>query len=325
MRRKRTAGTMIDRGPYRVPPSSVLVAFESAARHGSFTRAAHELNTSQSAVSRHIASLEKRLSARLFERSRIGVSLTEAGRRYQEAVLIGLKAFRDGAAEVAALSGAGPPEVALTCPDEASHLFAMQRFDALKAALGEGVRIRILAHADTHAPSSPESAADVLLTWDADSAAPRQRIVIAREAVAAFCSPGYAAAHANVMARPVTDWSVLTFLCLAESDEAGATWDRWFEAVGRPSAAPRYEIVGSHAHALGEAVAGRGLMLGLRHLIGRYVEAGTLVMQGREFVESGRCLHAALTAKGREQPHARACMAFFAGASKHRVGGWAEP
>lgn len=325
MGRNRVAGTMIDRGPCGIPPMSALIAFESAARHGNFSHAARELHTSQSAISRYIASLEKRLSERLFDRSRVGVSLTDAGQRYYEAVLIGFGALRDGAAEVAALSGAGPPEVAIACPDEVSHLFAMQRFDALGAALGYEVRIRILARADSQVPPPPEPSADVLLTWDADTAGPKDRVTIAREAVGAFCSPGYASAHAQVLNGPVAGWGALTFLTLDVSDEGGATWEHWFEAVGRPASAPCYEVVGSHAHALEEAVAGRGLVLGFRHLIGRHVEAGTLIMQSGGFVETGRCFHAALTAKGRENPSARACLAFFAGASKHRAGGWDEP
>ena len=325
MARKRTAATLIDRGPYRVPPTSALIAFECAARHGNFSQAARELHTSQSAVSRHIARLEKHLSTQLFERSRIGVSLTDAGQRYHEAVLVGFGALRDGAAEIAALSGVGSPKVTLACTDEASHLFAMQRFDALKAALGQEVRVLILACADAPAPLPPQPAADVLLTWDAESTAPRHRVVIAREAIGAFCSPGYAAAHADVLNGPVTGWGVLTFLSRAGSDEGRASLERWFEAVGRPTSTPRYEFVGGHAHALEAAIAGRGLVLGWRHLIGRYVEAGTLVMQGGEFVETGRHFHAVLTAKGQESPPARACLAFFAGTSKHQAGGWDEP
>ena len=316
---------MIDRGPYRIPPMSALVAFESAARHGNFSQAARELHTSQSAISRYIAGLEKHLSERLFDRSRIGVSLTDAGQCYHQAVLIALKALRDGAAEVATLSGAGPSEVVVACPDEVSHLFVMQRFDALKAALGEEVRIRILARSGAHAPSPSQPAADLFLTWDAESAAPRHRAVVARAAIGAFCSPGYAEACADILNGPVAGWGGVTFFALPACEEGGPSWERWFEAAGRPATAPRYAVAGSHAHALEEAVAGRGLVLGFRHLIGRHVEAGTLVMQGGGFVETGRCFHAVLTEKGREKPSSRACLAFFAGASKHRAGGWDEP
>ncbi len=325
MGRNRTTGTLIDHGPYRVPPTSVLIAFESAARHGNFSQAARELHTSQSAISRHIASLEKHLSERLFDRSRIGVSLTDAGQRYHEAVLIGLGALRDGAAEVAALSGTGPPEVTVACPDEASQLFMMQRFDALWAALGEDVRVRILPGADALAPPPSGPSADMILTWEAQGGAPRHRVVVATEAIGVFCSPGYAAAHADVLNGPVADWGGLTFLALPDCEEGGPSWERWFEVAGRPAAAPRYAVAASHAHALEEAVAGRGLVLGWRHLIGRHVEAGTLVMQGGAFVATGRCLHAVLTAKGRDQPPVRACMAFLAVASRQRAGGWDEP
>ena len=312
MARKHTTGSMIDRGPYRVPSTRVLIAFESAARHGNFSQAARELHTSQSAISRHIAELEKHLSTRLFERSRIGVSLTDTGRRYCEAVLVGLGALHDGAEEVAGLSGFGSPEVTLACTDEVSHLFAIQRFDALKAALGEEVRIRILARVGVPASLPPQPDADVLLTWDVENAASRHRVVIAREAIGAFCSPGYAAVHADILNGSVAGWGALTFLALDGSDAGGASWERWFEAVGRPTSAPRYRFVGSHAHALEEAVAGRGLVLGWRHQIGRHVESGALVRQGAGFVETGRCLHAALTAKGRVGPLARRCLAFFA-------------
>ena len=41
-------------------------AFECAARHGSFTRAAAELSLTQSAVSRQVKDLESRLGAQLF-------------------------------------------------------------------------------------------------------------------------------------------------------------------------------------------------------------------------------------------------------------------
>ena len=319
----RTGGVrapMSDRSPYRVPSMSALIAFESAAQHGSFSHAARELGTSQSAISRLIARLEDQLSARLFERSRIGVSLTDAGLRFREAVLIAFGTLHEGAADVAEHSGKDRTEIAIACPDELSHLFAMQRYEALTAALGDNVRVRILAHANAVAPALPETAADMMLTWDAETVAPRHRVAVSRGAVGAFCSPGYAAAHAQVLNGAAAGWDGLTLLDLAGSDEGGASWACWFAAVGRPASGPRYEVVDSHAQALEAAVAGRGLLLGWRHLIGRHVDAGTLVMQGGDFVETGSSFHAVLTTAGRRRPLARACLAFFGGAARHRAG-----
>ena len=62
---------------------SLLLAFEAAARHESYTRAAHELSLTQSAVSRQVQILEKMLGMRLFAREGRRVVLTDVGRMYQ--------------------------------------------------------------------------------------------------------------------------------------------------------------------------------------------------------------------------------------------------
>jgi LysR family transcriptional regulator, glycine cleavage system transcriptional activator len=64
----------------RLPPLYALRAFEAAARHASFTRAAEELAVTQSAVSRHIRTLEEYFACRLFERQGRRLQLTEPGR-----------------------------------------------------------------------------------------------------------------------------------------------------------------------------------------------------------------------------------------------------
>jgi DNA-binding transcriptional LysR family regulator len=64
----------------RLPPLYALRAFEAASRHNSFTRAAEELSITQSAVSRHIRTLEEHFACRLFQRSGRTLQLTESAR-----------------------------------------------------------------------------------------------------------------------------------------------------------------------------------------------------------------------------------------------------
>ena len=64
----------------RLPPLYALRAFEAAARHSSFTRAADELSITQSAVSRHIRTLEEHFACRLFVRNGRSLQLSEAAR-----------------------------------------------------------------------------------------------------------------------------------------------------------------------------------------------------------------------------------------------------
>ena len=66
----------------QLPSIQALVAFESAARHQNFTRAADELYLTQGAISRQIRVLEDRLGSSLFQRLRQRVILTAAGRAY---------------------------------------------------------------------------------------------------------------------------------------------------------------------------------------------------------------------------------------------------
>lgn len=60
-------------------PLNALKAFEAAARHLSFTRAADELSLTQAAVSHHVKGLELRLGVKLFRRSNRGLKLTDEG------------------------------------------------------------------------------------------------------------------------------------------------------------------------------------------------------------------------------------------------------
>ena len=63
----------------RLPPLNAIKAFEAAARLGSFTRAAEELNVTHGAVSRQIRLLEDWLGARLFLRTSRNAVPTQAG------------------------------------------------------------------------------------------------------------------------------------------------------------------------------------------------------------------------------------------------------
>lgn len=63
----------------RLPSLNALKAFETAARHVSFSLAAAELNVTHAAISRHIRELEASLGAKLFHRTGRGVELTEQG------------------------------------------------------------------------------------------------------------------------------------------------------------------------------------------------------------------------------------------------------
>ena len=63
----------------RLPSLNALRAFEAAARHLSFTRAADELAVTQAAISHQIKGLEEQIGMPLFQRRNRSLILTRAG------------------------------------------------------------------------------------------------------------------------------------------------------------------------------------------------------------------------------------------------------
>src|SRR4051812_9923296 len=86
--------------PRRLPPLNALKAFEAAARHESFTRAAEELCVTQGAVSHQVKGLEEELGLKLFNRERQRLAITQAGRDFRSVIRDALDLIADGTARL---------------------------------------------------------------------------------------------------------------------------------------------------------------------------------------------------------------------------------
>jgi LysR family glycine cleavage system transcriptional activator len=84
----------------RLPPLNSLRAFEAAARHGNFRKAADELSVTHSAVSHQIKLLEDYLEVELFHRRARAVDLTEAGKHYFPILQTAFDKIADGTEEL---------------------------------------------------------------------------------------------------------------------------------------------------------------------------------------------------------------------------------
>lgn len=89
----------------RLPPLAALRAFEAAARHLSFKRAADELAVTPTAVSHQIRLLEETLAVRLFERRTRQVVLTVDGTVLYPVLRDGFSAFARTIAELPSKRG----------------------------------------------------------------------------------------------------------------------------------------------------------------------------------------------------------------------------
>jgi LysR family glycine cleavage system transcriptional activator len=96
-----------------LPSTALLSAFEAAARLGSITAAAQELNFTQSAVSRQIKALEEQLEARLFVRENQSIRITPAGEVYAREIGDALRRIRAASLNIRANPGGGTLNLAI--------------------------------------------------------------------------------------------------------------------------------------------------------------------------------------------------------------------
>lgn len=92
---------------WQLPSLAALRTFEAAARHMSFTKAAVELNLTQSAVSRQIRLMEEYLGVLLFQRIKQRLVLTEAGRSYVNDIRGALEQMQAATVNLLAHQGKG--------------------------------------------------------------------------------------------------------------------------------------------------------------------------------------------------------------------------
>src|SRR5258707_12269670 len=127
----------------RLPALDLLVGFESAARHLSFTKAGEELFLTQSAVSRQIKDLEEQLGAPLFERRHRALSLTEAGQQFYVSAAQVLATMRSATERLRSQSGRRRP-LSVTTTHSFAALWLIPRLAGFTRA-HPGVDVRITA------------------------------------------------------------------------------------------------------------------------------------------------------------------------------------
>src|ERR1700751_428588 len=116
----------------RLPPLNALRAFEAAARHLNFSRAADELSVTPGAVSQQIQNLEDYVGAALFKRTPKGLLLTDAA----PTALPALREAFDRLAEAASLLTAAVDgrRLTLTAPPSFAAKWLVPRLGAFEQA-----------------------------------------------------------------------------------------------------------------------------------------------------------------------------------------------
>ena len=232
----------------RLPSLNALRAFEAAARHESFTRAAEELCVTQGAVSHQVKALEAELGLKLFNRERQGLAITGAGRTYLEVVRDAFDRIGSGTERLLQRQSAGALTVS-TSPDFAAK-WLVHRLDAIAAAL-PGIDLRVSA-APHHVDFAREDV-DVAVRHGAGNWPGLDAVRLSPEQLFAVCSPAFLPR----LRRP----SDLLDVPLLHLDDR-KIWSKWLEAVGIVGAELSHGPVLNRASmAIDAAVDGQGVAL----------------------------------------------------------------
>ena len=182
---------------YRIPSTSALVAFESAARHLNFSRAADDLNTSQPAISRHIKALEDRIGLTLFRRDSRSPSLTPHGRALYHAVVSGLDSIHTAIEDLK--RSVQRETLTIGCTFDIAHQFIMPKFQALQTAVGDDVDIRVLTSEYEHRNRLADERPDLWFVYRSRSKTVANAHLIGEEEVFPVASPTYLAQHLETL------------------------------------------------------------------------------------------------------------------------------
>lgn len=261
--------------PTRPPSLRAVAAFEAAARHESFARAADELNLTHSAISHAIRGLEVRLGAKLFARLGRNVVLTHEGANLAKRVRLSLTLLTDALdrrPQVAPSRLCLGIDIALFTHVIGPHLLGFQRSHPEIS-----LDIRSSAHPDALANGRID------LAVRAGGAGPLglPSRVLAEERLFPVAAPG--------LARPAGEDQVATGP-LIESREH--PWSLWFSSARvRPFKSPVL-VVDSDLLALELARSGMGIALAPELLARRDLRAGALIRLEPSDVAAQSAYHA---------------------------------
>jgi LysR family transcriptional regulator, glycine cleavage system transcriptional activator len=249
-----------------LPSTSMLMAFDAAARTGSFTAAARELNLTQGAVSRQVSALENQLDAVLFKRIRKTVQLTDAGKAYAQEIHSALQIIRNASlnAMTDPLSGA----LNLAILPTFGTRWLMPRFSLF---LSEHPDITVnfvtkLSPFDFHSENLHGAIHYGSSDWpDTDST------FLMNEEVVPVCSPGFLSQHP--MKKPA-DLADLPLLHLETRPDA---WRNWFQSNGFEPPKVHGMLFEQFSFIAQAAVAGLGVALLPKFLIQSELDREELV------------------------------------------------
>lgn len=251
-----------------LPPLNSLRAFEAAARHLSFTRAAEELNVTQAAISHQIRNLEDYLQLKLFRRIHRRLILTEDGQIFAPTVREALGQLSTATERLMSRNRAGRISISVL-PSFASRWLVPRLWKFRDRHPDVDVRLS----AFEWLVDFDRDGIDLAIRYGKGSWPGTDAELMMHEKVFPVCSPALLEKHG-----PLESPEQLRKLTLLHDDFAREDWKQWLKAAGVHNIDPKRGLSFSHTSIMLEAVeSGQGVALAQAPLVADDLAKGRLI------------------------------------------------
>ena len=260
-----------------LPSSNALFVFDAAARNGSFTAAAAELNVTQPAVSRMLGRFEDYLGVRLFDRTTGGATLTDAGELLYRRVLDGFRSIESGLIEIERRRR-GTETVTLSVSSAFTTHWLMPRIDKLQRQFPSvDLRFQLISGSLRGAVENVDLGMRFRDQDDRES----NGAIVMKEVMLPICSPGYR--DMNASKEPTEGRTIIK---LADTLE---DWDTQYPGSLTSGSGPAKALSFSdYAVVVQAALLGQGITLGWLTVVSHWLLTGTLVPASESLVSTRR-------------------------------------
>jgi DNA-binding transcriptional LysR family regulator len=251
-----------------IPSPHALIAFEAAARCGSFTRAAQELGIGQPAVSHQVTVLEEQLNQPLFRRLHRGVALTGAGQELYDSVSAALGHIDQTVENIRTRRGS---RISVGT-DFAFASFILMPHLADFTTRFPDIEVNVVTN-QTGRFGSDENI-DIELSFG--HCGP-DGILLLAEQVAPVCSPDFLARY-GFAETPAALCKMPLLHLDSEIKNRWFNWESWLQTAGHTPTTPLSgHRFNTYLLVLSAALSGQGVALGWTALLQQHLQSGQLV------------------------------------------------
>jgi len=253
--------------PRRLPSLNALRAFEAAARHLSFTRAADELNVTQAAISHQVKALEEQIGLTLFQRRNRNLILTDVGQALLPDMSDAFDRMDAALARIKRRDQAGVLMVATM--DSLAATWLMPRLTRFRDAHPD-IDVR-LATSDAIMDYDRDGI-DIGVRYGLGDWSGLQAEELMREEIFPVCAPELI--NGDIPLKAPSDLRHFTLI----HDDMMEDWNMWLKAAGVADIDPMRGPGYSHSNLVMQAaINGEGIALGRGILVADALQAGLLV------------------------------------------------